>query len=277
MIYQLEGVYKDSEGQYHETIKIGYSFENFEGSRKQAYDTHNPGYRFLGETRGTKDDEGWLHWLFRDDLIKGEWFKDSTEIHLAFKNYDGRIETKNSLVTFMCLSKYSPMIEEWRKLCQAKKEDWVLFLWELSKKMTELKLYGQIKQDPIPVWSDSSKYLPKRQNLRKALKNVESPYSKKLLEWVEDVQDLSYPGIFDPGFLVTAWNDYKLPIYPGILRGYCEYLDKFPEREDIKRLFYDPRFKKIYETLGTEKCKELNFNLQKIYEKIRSLSESWGV
>jgi hypothetical protein len=273
MIYQLESIYKDSDGQYRETIKIGYSSENFEGSRKQAYDTHNPGYRFLGEIKGTKDDEGWLHWLFRDDLIKGEWFKDSPEIHLAFKNYNGEAETRSSLKTFMCLSRYSPLIEEWRKLCKAEKEDWIQFLWDLSQVMTDQGLYGEIRQDPVPVWSDSSRYLPKRQNLRKALGKVESPYSRKLLEWVEDIKDPSYPGLFDPGFLVMAWNDYKLPIYPGILKAYCEYLDKFPEREDIKRLFYDPRFKEIYETLGTEKCKEYNFNLQRIYEEIRSFSE----
>ena len=155
MIYQLEGVYKDSDGQYRETIKIGYSFENFEGSRKQAYDTHNPGYRFLGEIRGTKDDEGWLHWLFRDDLIKGEWFKDSPEIHLAFKNYNGKTETRSSLKTFMCLSKYSPLIEEWRKLCGAKKEDWIQFLWDLSQVMTDQGLYGEIKQD-LPRWAGIS-------------------------------------------------------------------------------------------------------------------------
>ena len=65
MLYQLEGVYKDPGGFYKETIKIGYSSENFEGSRKQSYDTHNPWYRLLKEVVGDREDEGWLHVYFR--------------------------------------------------------------------------------------------------------------------------------------------------------------------------------------------------------------------
>lgn len=49
MIYLLQDCYKDENNAYHDILKIGYSKNSFESSRKMMYNTHNFGYKFLGE------------------------------------------------------------------------------------------------------------------------------------------------------------------------------------------------------------------------------------
>ena len=110
--------------------------------------------------------------------------------------------------------------------------------------------------------------MPLRKDLRKVFKSL-GGIGTKLLDWVHDVPELSL-NLFDSQFLYNMKSEYSLPCYPSLFRDYCEYLDRNKNREDIKNMFYDPRPKLAYETLGTKGCKELNFSLEKCYEKICS-------
>lgn len=84
MIYLLQDCYKDEKGEYHDVLKIGYSSKPFKESRKSAYDTHNIGYKFLGEREGSQELENYLHRRFRTRFISGEWFKYDSEIIRLF-------------------------------------------------------------------------------------------------------------------------------------------------------------------------------------------------
>ena len=80
MIYLLQDCYKDTNNEYHDILKIGYSSRSFLEGRKSQYDTHNFGYTFLGEKEGPIELENYLHYRFRDFKISTEWFRYDQEI-----------------------------------------------------------------------------------------------------------------------------------------------------------------------------------------------------
>ena len=85
MIYLLQDCYKDRDNSYHDILKIGYSKDSFDSSRKSMYNTHNFGYKFLGEKEGSQILETFLHKKFsKYRLSSGEWFEYSEEIIKGF-------------------------------------------------------------------------------------------------------------------------------------------------------------------------------------------------
>ena len=80
MIYLLQDCYKDNEGEYHDILKIGYSKDNFSKNRQGQYNTHNFGYKFLGEREGSCELENYLHKLLKEYNLDREWFRYSDEI-----------------------------------------------------------------------------------------------------------------------------------------------------------------------------------------------------
>lgn len=80
MIYLLQDCYKDSKGEYHDILKIGYSKDKFSENREKQYDTHNFGYRFLGEKDGSKELENYLHKILKNYNLEREWFKYDKEV-----------------------------------------------------------------------------------------------------------------------------------------------------------------------------------------------------
>lgn len=93
MLYLLQDSYKDNNG-YHDILKIGYSKGNFEKTRKYHYDTHNYGYKFLGEREGGRDLEIYLHKKYDTLRLNGEWFHWSQDIIDDFWNTKGYLITK---------------------------------------------------------------------------------------------------------------------------------------------------------------------------------------
>lgn len=95
-----------------EILKIGYSEKSFSESRENAYNTHNYGYKFLGEIEGTKDDEKRLHQKYKHLSLPGsnEWFKYDEDIMDEFfsspdlEDLDSFIE-KVSPITMKTLEK----------------------------------------------------------------------------------------------------------------------------------------------------------------------------
>lgn len=81
MIYLLLD-YLVNDGDCSEILKIGYSEKSFSESRESAYNTHNYGYKFLGEIEGTKDDEKRLHKKYKHLVLPGssEWFSYDEDI-----------------------------------------------------------------------------------------------------------------------------------------------------------------------------------------------------
>ena len=63
MIYLLQDCYKDDNGEYKDILKIGYSKNSFTENRENQYNTHNFGYKFLGEKEGSIELENYLHKL----------------------------------------------------------------------------------------------------------------------------------------------------------------------------------------------------------------------
>ena len=84
MLYLLQDVYEDQEGNIQKILKIGYSSKSFKEGRKTSYDTHNYGYKLLSEREGSKELEGYLHKRFNTLLLSGEWFKYNPEIIRLF-------------------------------------------------------------------------------------------------------------------------------------------------------------------------------------------------
>ena len=60
MIYLLQDCYKDDKGEYHDVLKIGFSKDSFSRNRQGQYNTHNFGYKFLGEREGSCELENYL-------------------------------------------------------------------------------------------------------------------------------------------------------------------------------------------------------------------------
>ena len=80
MIYLLQDCYKDNKGEYHDILKIGYSKDSFSRNRQGQYNTHNFGYKFLGEREGSCELENYLHKLLKEYNLSREWFRYSQEI-----------------------------------------------------------------------------------------------------------------------------------------------------------------------------------------------------
>ena len=85
MIYLLQDCYKGEDNIYHDILKIGYTKDKFDSSRRSMYNTHNFGYKFLGEKEGSQILETFLHKKFsKYRLSSGEWFEYSEEIIKGF-------------------------------------------------------------------------------------------------------------------------------------------------------------------------------------------------
>ena len=80
MIYLLQDCYKDNKGEYHDILKIGYSKDNFSDNRQGQYNTHNFGYKFLGEREGSCELENYLHKLLKEYNLDREWFRYSQDV-----------------------------------------------------------------------------------------------------------------------------------------------------------------------------------------------------
>ena len=80
MIYLLQDCYKDNKGEYHDILKIGYSKDNFSKNRQGQYNTHNFGYKFLGEREGSCELENYLHKLLKEYNLSREWFVYSKKV-----------------------------------------------------------------------------------------------------------------------------------------------------------------------------------------------------
>ena len=80
MIYLLQDCYKDDKGEYHDILKIGYSKDSFSRNRQGQYNTHNFGYKFLGEREGSSELENYLHKLLKEYNLDREWFRYSQEV-----------------------------------------------------------------------------------------------------------------------------------------------------------------------------------------------------
>jgi hypothetical protein len=94
MIYLLQDSYLDDQDNLHKVLKIGYSKGNFEKTRKHHYDTHNYGYKFLGEREGDLILENILHKKYRSLRLNSEWFDWNQEIIDDFWNISGETITK---------------------------------------------------------------------------------------------------------------------------------------------------------------------------------------
>lgn len=85
MLYLIKDCYQDENNIYHDILKIGYSKNSFDSSRKNLYDTYNFGYKFLGEKEGSQLLEKYLHRKFSDYKLSSEgWFEYSEEIVQTF-------------------------------------------------------------------------------------------------------------------------------------------------------------------------------------------------
>ena len=80
MIYLLQDCYKDNKGEYHDILKIGYSKDSFSDNRQGQYNTHNFGYKVLGEREGSCELENYLHKLLKEYNLSREWFIYSEEV-----------------------------------------------------------------------------------------------------------------------------------------------------------------------------------------------------
>ena len=80
MIYLLQDCYKDDKGEYHDVLKIGFSKDSFSRNRQGQYNTHNFGYKFLGEREGSCELENYLHKLLKKYNLSLEWFRYSQEV-----------------------------------------------------------------------------------------------------------------------------------------------------------------------------------------------------
>ena len=80
MIYLLQDCYKDTNGEYHDILKIGYSNRSFMEGRKSQYDTHNFGYKLLSEREGSQELERYLHRRLQEYNLSLEWFKYDQEV-----------------------------------------------------------------------------------------------------------------------------------------------------------------------------------------------------
>ena len=77
-------------------LKIGFT-ENLE-QRTKTYETHNPDFEVLCTIDGDKNDEAYLHNLFKQYKYKNEWFYNNEEIIEVVKNYQRPLDLKIKLL-----------------------------------------------------------------------------------------------------------------------------------------------------------------------------------
>lgn len=87
MLYLLLDYVKE-DSDFIKILKIGYSNKKFWESRESDYNTHNYGYKFIGEIEGDIAEETRLHNKYKHLAMPGskEWFRYSTDIVNEFSN-----------------------------------------------------------------------------------------------------------------------------------------------------------------------------------------------
>ena len=145
MIYLLQDCYKDNKGEYHDILKIGYSKDNFSKNRQGQYNTHNFGYKFLGEREGSCELENYLHKLLKEYNLSREWFVYSKEVIDKFwktreediSDFSSQDEL-NEHIRYYILKHLVPSVDKLKKLYL----DQILF--EISEKDIEYEEYKDI-------------------------------------------------------------------------------------------------------------------------------------
>ena len=145
MIYLLQDCYKDNKGEYHDILKIGYSKDSFSKNRQGQYNTHNFGYKFLGEREGSCELENYLHKLLKEYNLSREWFIYSQEVIDKFwKTREEEIsdfitqDELNEYIRYYILKHLVPSVDDLKELYL----DQILF--EISEKDTEYEEYKDI-------------------------------------------------------------------------------------------------------------------------------------
>ena len=150
MIYLLQDCYKDNKGEYHDILKIGYSKDSFSRNRQGQYNTHNFGYKFLGEREGSCELENYLHKLLKKYNLSREWFMYSEEVidkfwkvseedTLGFTSQD----ELNEYIRYYILKHLVPSVDKLKELYLDQ------ILSEIKEKDTEYEEYKDINNKNI--------------------------------------------------------------------------------------------------------------------------------
>ena len=123
MIYLLQDCYKDNKGEYHDILKIGYSKDSFSRNRQGQYNTHNFGYKFLGEREGSCELENYLHKLLKEYNLDREWFRYSQEVIDKFwkvkeediSDFSSQDEL-NEYIRYYILKRFVPSVNKLKEL-----------------------------------------------------------------------------------------------------------------------------------------------------------------
>ena len=150
MIYLLQDCYKDNKGEYHDILKIGYSKDSFSRNRQGQYNTHNFGYKFLGEREGSCELENYLHKLLKKYNLSREWFRYSQEIIDKFwkvseedtSGFTSQDEL-NEYIRYYILKHLVPSVDKLKELYLDQ------ILSEIKEKDTEYEEYKDIYKRSI--------------------------------------------------------------------------------------------------------------------------------
>ena len=150
MIYLLQDCYKDNKGEYHDILKIGYSKDSFSRNRQGQYNTHNFGYKFLGEREGSCELENYLHKLLKEYNLDREWFRYSQEVIDKFwkvkeediSNFSSQDEL-NEYIRYYILKRFVPSVNKLKELYLDQ------ILSEIKEKDTEYEEYKDIYKRSI--------------------------------------------------------------------------------------------------------------------------------
>ena len=150
MIYLLQDCYKDNKGEYHDILKIGYSKDSFSRNRQGQYNTHNFGYKFLGEREGSCELENYLHKLLKEYNLDREWFRYSQEIIDKFwkvseedtSGFTSQDEL-NEYIRYYILKHLVPSVDKLKELYLDQ------ILSEIKEKDTEYEEYKDIYKRSI--------------------------------------------------------------------------------------------------------------------------------
>lgn len=150
MIYLLQDCYKDNKGEYHDILKIGYSKDSFSRNRQGQYNTHNFGYKFLGEREGSCELENYLHKLLKEYNLSREWFRYSQEVIDKFwkvkeediSDFSSQDEL-NEYIRYYILKHLVPSVNKLKELYLDQ------ILSEIKEKDTEYEEYKDIYKRSI--------------------------------------------------------------------------------------------------------------------------------
>ena len=150
MIYLLQDCYKDNKGEYHDILKIGYSKDSFSRNRQGQYNTHNFGYKFLGEREGSCELENYLHKLLKKYNLDREWFRYSQEVIDKFwkvkeediSDFSSQDEL-NEYIRYYILKHLVPSVDKLKELYLDQ------ILSEIKEKDTEYEEYKDIYKRSI--------------------------------------------------------------------------------------------------------------------------------